>query len=257
MRKRIGTPMTLLATASLSAVFATTAFAAVVTGNDNPENLRGTNGSDQINGNGGDDRIEAYRSADQVTGGTGNDRILAGRGNDSANGNAGDDRIHGFTGRDTLLGEDGNDRLYGSFGDDTVDGGPGNDRIVGGFGNDTSRGGDGNDLIFASRGVDTTFGGEGNDDLWALARRDVNGRMDLTGDTLNGEGGDDRLHLRDGERDTANCGGGTGDVALLDFKDVTDGQCETVVRRTAKRRGNRTERRQDEAERTQAGEDRR
>ena len=60
---------------------------------------------------------------------------------------------------------------------------------------------------------------------------------DPIGDTLSGEQGDDRFHVRDGEVDKIDCGSGD-DVVLADpFDQVVDarqeepnGSCEKVVR---------------------------
>jgi Ca2+-binding RTX toxin-like protein len=120
--------------------------------------------------------------------------------------------------------------------------------MSGGFGDDTQDGGPGNDRIFANLGADTTDGGPGDDVLFALARRDVHGPNDLTGDTVRGGPGNDRIRVRDGEQDTVNCGEGD-DVAFLDFKDriedATDanpkGSCEVVRRHAPRRSDSRAE----------------
>ena len=116
--------------------------------------------------------------------------------------------IAGFAGNDTITALGGPDVVYAGKGNDTVDGGEGDDLLRGGFGDDTVNGGGGNDRVFAMRGVDTVNGGDGNDKLWAMAKRDVNGRGDQTGDTVNGGNGDDKIRVRDGERDTVDCGDG-------------------------------------------------
>ena len=82
--------------------------------------------------------------------------------------------------------------------------------------------------IFAERGVDTEYGGDGNDDLWAMARADVERKDGEPADTLNGENGNDRFHVRDGEADTVNCGAGFDRV----FADRTD-QVERTARRSS------------------------
>ncbi|MFY9469985.1 MAG: calcium-binding protein [Solirubrobacterales bacterium] len=198
---------TFAATAACLAIFATVAFAAVVTGDDTSENLKGTNGADTITANGGDDKVNAKRGNDTITGDLGNDRLWAGRG------------------------------------DDTVNGGDGNDKLHGGDGNDTQDGGPGDDTIYAGFGVDTSYGGEGNDRLWALARRDASGKDDTKVDTLDGGPGDDTFRARDGEADKITCGEGN-DRAFLDKRDViTDataenpnGSCESVKRQRQHRR---------------------
>jgi len=151
-------------------------------------------------------------------------------------------------GDDTLRGDlDGvgdrfsRDRLRGGPGNDASSGGDGRDFMAGGFGDDVQDGGAGNDLIFANQGRDTTEGGDGNDRLFALSLKDVDGPDDHAGDTARGGGGDDRIAVRDGERDVVNCGPGI-DKALLDFRDaVEDGSCEVVSRRAPNRSDTRVE----------------
>lgn len=190
-------------------IFAAMAMAATVTGDDDPENLRGTSKADTITANGGDDKVDARAGADTIDLGVGNDRSYARQGQDSVRGGDGDDTMHG------------------------------------GQGNDTQYGDAGNDLIYAGLGRDVTYGGDGNDTLWALARGDVHGRYDTRADTLYGEAGDDLFRTRDGERDAISCGEGN-DTAYLDFKDrIVDataenknGSCETVVRKSRNHRDN-------------------
>jgi Ca2+-binding RTX toxin-like protein len=248
------------------ALVASTALALTITGTSGNDRIRGSQqddtidalagddrvigraGNDTIDGDGGADRLFGNAGNDKMLGHAGPDRLHGGRGNDVLEGdapNAGDtvsrDRLFGGQGHDTLTGGDGRDRLHGGPGNDKAVGNGGRDFMSGGFGDDEQHGGPGNDRIFANPGRDITFGGDGDDDLWALARRDVNGPNDTEGDILRGEGGNDRIHLRDGEQDIANCGEGT-DVALLDFKDkiedasdaIPNGSCE-VVRRHAPR----------------------
>jgi Ca2+-binding RTX toxin-like protein len=164
----------------------------------------------------------------------GPDVLHGNRGNDTLVGDVplvGDkvsqDRLYGGRGNDTLRGGDGFDRLHGGPGADTANGNAGNDLMSGGSGPDNQSGGPGDDTIFANRGVDITSGGPGNDTLFALARRDVHGRHDTTGDTVRGDEGDDTIRVRDGEQDVVNCGPGT-DTAFLDFKD----RIEDASRRT-------------------------
>lgn len=191
-----------LALASLM-LFAAVAFAATITGSDEPENLPGTNRADTINANGGNDTVRAKRGHDTVDAG------------------AGDDKVYANDGRDSVVGGDGNDVLHG------------------GWGHDKQWGGNGDDTIFANRGRDESWGGPGNDQLWALARGDRHGRNDTRGDTLHGEDGDDTFRTRDGEVDLIDCGPGN-DTAHLDFKDrIVDatsanknGSCETVIRKS-------------------------
>ena len=117
--------------------------------------------------------------------------------------------------------------------------------MSGGRGDDRQDGGAGNDTIFANQGRDTTEGGDGNDRLFALSRKDVDGPGDQAGDTVRGGAGDDRIAVRDGEKDVVNCGPGI-DKALLDFKDVVeDNSCEVVSRHVPNRNDSRIEDRND------------
>ncbi len=90
----------------------------------------------------------------------------------------------GTSGNDVLLGNSGDDELRGFDGNDTLDGGSDNDLLNGGSGNDSLTGGIGIDIAL-------------------------------------GEGGNDRLHLRDGEVDNVvqSCGSGT-DSLDMDLADV-------------------------------------
>jgi Ca2+-binding RTX toxin-like protein len=156
-------------------------------------------------------------------------------------GTPGNDRIHGKAEADQISALTGDDVVHARRGSDTVDLGPGNDRGFGGRGDDKVYGGDGRDTIFANKGRDTIDGGDGNDRLFALSRKDVNRPDDTEGDTVRGGTGDDRIAVRDGERDVVNCGPGV-DRALLDFKDVLeDNSCEVVARRAPNRRDSRVE----------------
>ena len=165
---------------------------------------------------------------------------------DRQSGTPGDDQLQGTQARDRIVAKAGNDkvealagfdRVLAGPGNDTVNGGDGHDLIRGGTGDDTLNGDAGPDRIFAGPGVDTVDGGAGPDDLWALARTDVEGEDDVTGDTLTGGEGDDRFHVRDGERDAIDCGEGT-DVVLADTVDEVTESCETV-RRAEPKRGRR------------------
>jgi Ca2+-binding RTX toxin-like protein len=255
------------------ALFASAAFAMHITGTPGNDRIKGSPegdminalaGNDRVRGRGGNDTIDGDAGADRLFGNAGNDVLLGHAGPDRLYGNRGDDKLVGDTpnagdtvsrdrlfggpGNDELLGGDGRDRLHGGPGNDTANGNGGPDFMSGGFGDDTQNGGPGDDRIFANAGRDTTSGGEGNDDLWALARRDVNGPNDLEGDTVRGDGGNDRIHTRDGEQDVVNCGDGN-DVALLDFKDMIEGatpdnpngSCEVVKRHAPGPRDGRSE----------------
>jgi Ca2+-binding RTX toxin-like protein len=153
-------------------------------------------------------------------------------GDDTLMGTNGHDRIRAYAGNDTIDALGGFDIVRAGNGNDTTRGGDGHDLIWAGNGNDTSYGGPKGDLIFAQRGVDVTFGGDGNDNLWAMARKDVERRAGEPADTLHGENGNDRFHVRDGEADTVTCGPGF-DVVLADRKDNVATDCELVRRKGA------------------------
>ena len=235
-------------TAVITGLLATTAYGAVINGTPGNDRIHGKAAADQITALTGDDVVHARRGGDTVDLGPGDDRAFGGRGGDTIGGFAGDDVIWGNRGDDTLRGDlddvgdlVSRDRLYGGPGADSSFGGDGNDFLAGGFGPDQQQGGAGDDTIFANQGRDVTDGGEGNDRLFALSRKDVHGPGDEAGDTVRGGNGDDRIAVRDGERDVVNCGPGI-DTALLDFKDVVeDGSCEVVSRRVPNRRDSRVE----------------
>jgi Ca2+-binding RTX toxin-like protein len=83
-------------------------------------------------------------------------------------------------------------------------------------------------VLRGGRGQDTVSGGPGNDRLFARAHRDP-----FT-DTLNGDEGDDRILVRDGQSDVVNCGAGF-DRVVADRTDTVAADCEAV--RVTTRRG--------------------
>jgi Ca2+-binding RTX toxin-like protein len=215
-------PVHLVATLATAGAFTATAVAATVDGDDGPNRLKGSPEADVIQAFGGDDRVRAFAGDDRVLLGDGDDRAFAGPGDDDTEGGPGDDRIRGRAGNDTNDGGEGDDRLAGGPGDDEQAGGPGDDRI------------------FANHGRDVTDGGEGDDRLWALIRSDVTGPGDIAGDVVRGAGGNDRIRTRDGELDVIGCGPGF-DVAVVDFADAVDGDCERVRRHAPRPGGHRRE----------------
>jgi len=144
----------------------------------------------------------------------------------SAAGGSGDDTIidphsvasiiNGRAGDDELTGGDGVDSLYGDGGDDLIRGLGGNDSLVGDEGG----------IVQTSppepAGDDDLRGGAGNDDLEGEKGRD----------RLSGGSGADRLAgnggvLRDGDRDTLDCGSGRDRRAFV-AKEDTVRRCEVV-----------------------------
>lgn len=132
---------------------------------------------------------------------------------------------------------DGNDRVRPidttrSF-EMEIDGAAGDDQFEGHTQNDVLRGGDGSDQIAGGNGRDQIFGEAGNDTLTGNHADDT-----LTGgpgmDSINGDGGafivegNDTIEVRDGERDTVQCGFGA-DVVNADAIDViASADCEQV-----------------------------
>lgn len=114
---------------------------------------------------------------------------------------------NGGSGPDALIGTGRNDTLLGLAGSDRLDGGPGNDRLNGGSGNDGISGGTGTDYI---------TGGPGRDNI-------------------RGFSGKDRIFVRDGQRDTVDCGSGV-DRVTADRIDRIRKNCEEVKRPRKKRR---------------------
>lgn len=112
----------------------------VVTGDNDDNELHGTDrndlmlgygGDDQIHGHGGNDLIFGGSGDDTIDGGSGNDWLFGNRGNDLIYGGEGDDFLSGGAGNDTLFGGAGNDRLAGVAGSNVLDGGPGDDTVSG------------------------------------------------------------------------------------------------------------------------------
>ncbi len=89
--------ITLLAvmTVLLLAVGAGTAYAALVLGTPQDDNLDGTPIRDTMKGYGGADVLRGFAGTDDIAGGAGPDIIFGGDGADSLRGRGGDDRLHG------------------------------------------------------------------------------------------------------------------------------------------------------------------
>ena len=118
--------------------------------------------------------------------------------------------FNGTRGRDRLIGSVRANTIRGRGGDDLILGGGGNDRLFGEAGNDTIDGETGNDLVDGGTGNDRLAGGDGRD-------------------RVKGGAGADRIDVRDGARDTVDCGKGR-DRVTADRKDRLKG-CERVKRR--------------------------
>jgi Ca2+-binding RTX toxin-like protein len=157
-------------------------------------------------------------------------------------GTPGDDTLNGTPKADTINGLDGNDKLFGKSGDDTLDGGAGDDEIYGGPGNDEIKdnevafnfgnkvyGGSGEDNIDAGKVTSTggmlyyIYGEAGSDYIEVIADEGiVDGGPD--DDTiycigiiycgLNGNQGDDEIHIQSSEISSASASGGSGNDKL-------------------------------------------
>lgn len=203
-------------------VMSAVAVAAVINGNNAPNNLAGTAMNDEISLRGDRDRAQGNAGNDRICGQLGNDNSVL----DALRGNAGDDNVVGGSGNDRLQGDAGNDTLIGDGGDGdanrppndptntrpncvnedyTETGSAGRDTIRGGPGDDTIRGGAGDDTIFG----DDAAAGSGNDDIDAGT-------------------GDDFVFARgDGKIDAVDCGAGDNDQAQADANDTNVGnRCE-------------------------------
>jgi len=106
------------------------------TGDEEANQLFGSNFIDTIAGRGGDDNIFGGNDNDILSGDGGNDFVSGDAGNDRVSGNAGADNLSGGLGNDTLDGGTGNDNLSGGDGNDSLTGAAGDDFLSGGIGND-------------------------------------------------------------------------------------------------------------------------
>ena len=88
---------------------------------------------DSLTGDANPNVLKGMGEADTLTGGGGNDKLYGGDGDDTLDG--GDET--GAGNGDMLMGGAGDDTLNGNDGDDTLNGGAGDDDLSGGDGNDT------------------------------------------------------------------------------------------------------------------------
>jgi hypothetical protein len=93
--------------ALLVAMFATAAYAKIVTGTNDDDRLRGTDKGDQINGLKGNDSLWGFDSPDDLYGGYDEDRIFGSGGADYITGGKHNDELWGGRGPDTLAAHDG------------------------------------------------------------------------------------------------------------------------------------------------------
>ncbi|MBX2855482.1 MAG: hypothetical protein KTR21_10860 [Rhodobacteraceae bacterium] len=183
----------------------------VLTGGDDPDELRGGQGGDTIDGGLGDDSLYGQQGDDTIAGGDGDDLVRGDRGADQISGDAGSDIVRGGADDDTVSGGEGDDIVSGDSGDDIVTGGAGNDIVRGGAGMDAIDGGDGDDRVIGDRGDDLVKGGAGDDV--------VKGGLD--NDRIEGGLGND-IVWGDGGADVFAFSLGDGVDILKDFQDGTD-----------------------------------
>ncbi|MFK7820757.1 MAG: calcium-binding protein [Planctomycetaceae bacterium] len=186
----------------------------ILEGGSGRDSMLGGVGNDDLFGEEGHDTLDGGDGNDHVLGGADNDRMIGGgnndymdgeSGNDSIHGGSGNDTVHGGSGYDTVDGSSGHDEVYGSTGNDVLSGGSGNDLVMGDSGYDSVYGNSGNDTLHGGTGNDYLSGYEGHDRLYGESGRDslVGGNGDDglfggigAGDTLKGDGGDDRFLRR-------------------------------------------------------------
>ncbi len=106
------------------------------------DNVIGTEFNDTITGNAEPNEIRGLGGRDVLRGGADIDWLYGG---------AGDDRLYGEDGSDHLWGENGNDNLYAGSGSDALDGGDGDDVLV-------AIDGDTDDVLYGRSGVDVFRG---------------------------------------------------------------------------------------------------
>jgi Ca2+-binding RTX toxin-like protein len=219
----------------------------VIYGQEGNDTIEGGAGDDELHGNDGIDTMSGDGDGDDMFGDAANDvmygdnstashgcadtadSIHGGNGNDTISGNADADTLFGDADDDTIYGDadtpnepcDGGDTLYGGSQDDygfgngkgdNVNGDGGIDRLVGGSddsgqddGSDTVNGGEQDDVMTGDNA--TIADNAAADGMLVTLRLDGKG----TGDTLNGNNGDDRMYGQAGD-DTIN-GGNNNDVA--------------------------------------------
>lgn len=174
-----------------------------ITGTDGGDSILAKGGDDTVHGGAGDDGIRTGDGADFVDGGAGDDLIYTGRGNDTVSADPGDDEIYLGAGDD----------LYGAYdlgaddGNDTIDGGSGNDTIITNLGHHSISGGTGDDQIEDHGGIVHIDGGDGDD----LILSPDDSEPDAA-DTLLGGSGNDTIHA--GANDIVDGGEGADHIYL-------------------------------------------
>ena len=116
--------------------------------------ITGNNDGDEIRGTDNDDTIIGTFLNDRLFGLDGDDTLNGGYGSDTIEGNDGDDTVQGGELDDQIYGDKGSDVLSGGFGNDYISGGDGKDELYGDFLDDTLRGGAGPDYFDCGDGFD-------------------------------------------------------------------------------------------------------
>jgi hypothetical protein len=114
------------------------------------------------------------------------------------------------------------ENLHGTFGNDTLSGSALPNEIYANEGTDAIFGGGGDDILHGGAGDDEITGGAGRDMLY--------GDEDAPWGYPDTAPGNDTIGAEDGEADTVECAGGSGDVAIVDESGdtVNTSTCESV-----------------------------
>ena len=89
----------------------------MLTGDENPNVLKGMGGGDTLNGGGNDDKLYGGDGADMLNGDADDDMLMGGAGDDTLNGGGDDDTLTGGAGDDDLSGGTGSDTFVFSTAD--------------------------------------------------------------------------------------------------------------------------------------------
>lgn len=127
--------------------------------------LKGDANNNQLIGDAGDDILKGYAGGDHLLGGDGEDILKGGSGKDALDGGSNDDILRGNGGKDIAEGGSGIDQIFGGGGTDTLSGGAGADTIAGGGAGDQLFGDEGADTLFGDGGNDWLDGGFGDDGM--------------------------------------------------------------------------------------------
>ena len=154
--------------------------ATVIVGDDDGNNVTGTDGDDWIVSGNGNKTVNAGKGNDLIQvgwgdlGSEGTQVINAGSGNDEIYADGGTNILNGGENNDIIFVENTNNNvLNGDVGDDTLEvygdghtlnGGDGNDKLIVRYGNNcTLNGNKVNDTLYGGDGMNGFYGGSGND----------------------------------------------------------------------------------------------